>query len=287
MVNDELRGRVESGFLRLVEDGHWPNLSNPTIPEQVTVHSQDAANALLDAIRCQPRAGPVWRSLRFLVDRIMRSVVNIHRLFDASAEDAAWDGAAILRTIYDAHLQALYILKEPETRGKQYVDYLWVELHQMVCVMEDNSKRLGKLTRSNLQVSGMDTVVQAEFDRVKANYPKSKGGSGLRRQWYEGTLAELAESVGYEAEYRIVSRMLNGPVHSSPYGLGAEPRLSGSDVTVLAWHFLHRVMGRIAEYAGVPVEEWIRAEVLRAAYLPVFSAELADLLTDGQEDAGE
>jgi len=290
MANDVGHGGIVSSFLDIVRDGEWPGLEVPTPYEWLTKHSQDATNALLDTIRGEPRAGPTWRALRLLVDRMMRSAENIHRLFDISPRDAAMDGASILRTLYDAHLQALYILKEPVGRGKLYVDFLWVELQEMVRIIEENTTHFGQMVRGNMQAAQVEQAAKAEFDAVKANYLKTKGGSGLRNHWCVGNLSDLAKALGYEGEYYILSRVLNGPVHSSPYGLQAEPRLTGKSIMLLAWHFLHRVMGRIAEYAGAPVEAWIRDEVLQSAYQPVFSvadAELADLRADLDESADE
>ena len=70
-----------------------------------------------------------------LYQRIGHASQSLYVLRDHAPHDWSVDGVSILRTIYDATLQLLWLLHDPKRRAeraKLYLDFLEVEKHQML-----------------------------------------------------------------------------------------------------------------------------------------------------------
>jgi hypothetical protein len=206
------------------------------------------ANEMLDALQQQGKKGTVTEALTPLINRAMRSVESLTFLFNRNPNDAAYDGAMILRGIYDAHLQALYILKDPESRARLYLDFYWVEWDKLRGILLTDPSSMAKQLMSSPRRAASEVYEQARFDAVKQKYLKRPAGTACRNTWYEGTLAELAKAVGYEAEYSMFSLQINGVVHSSVFSLKSHPTLGGRTLIYLAWTLVHRTLVKTAEH---------------------------------------
>jgi len=93
--------------------------------------------------------------------------------------------------------------------------------------------------------------VEREYRWVKDNYTTTKGGNRLCLTWCPGTLREISRSVDLEAEYEIFQRMLSESVHSTPIAAAHGPSIIDSDIVTLAWFFVFRFLGRIADYIEI------------------------------------
>jgi len=164
----------------------------------------------------------------------------------------------LLRAMYDAHLQALYILADPaeaEERAQLFLDYRWIEQRRKQEIIGRNPTRLAQA----LMQSPMRPMRRAERE---ANYQKlrlkflTRSGKKERANWYPGTLRDLANAIGLESEYEIIQKDLSGSVHSTPSALLAGPSFSeGEHLLLISWKLVFRVLGRIAEHHGVTLNE--------------------------------
>jgi hypothetical protein len=226
--------------------------------------SADYATEIIRAIQEHVRtASPTARALELLKNRILAAMNSLWVLRKHAPHAFGFDGMMVLRGIYDAHLQALYILSDPKTsdeRATLYLDYQWVEIHRLKGMMDSNDTDLARTLRESPKRVAAEPLQIAEFRRVRANYLNEDGK--LLRQWYRGDLRTLAKAPGVdlESEYEIMQRHLSGAVHSSPLSLVTGPVLHGETFLEMGWHMVFRVLGRIAYVHGAvlgPQLAWV------------------------------
>ena len=112
----------------------------------------------------------------------------------------------LLRAMYDAHLQALYILAndhQANARAQLFLDYRWIEQRRMQNLIERNETDMARaLLRSPKRAEG-EAEREENFQRLKPKY-LTKDGKRLRRDWYEGNLFDLAKGVGLGPECELL-----------------------------------------------------------------------------------
>ncbi len=198
----------------------------------------------------------VTKVIELLLTRIVFAGKSIQSLQEHAPHDFLFDSAMILRGIYDAMLQALYILHDPacrEERAKLYLDFRWVEKIKFIRLFDGNTTSLARrISNSSLRASA-EPALEQEFQRVKGQFEDAKGR--LRNHWYpENNLRCLAIETGFESEYEILQQQLSGYVHSSSYALIERPPFQGFLAVDLTLRFGFRVLGKFAEYAGVSLD---------------------------------
>jgi hypothetical protein len=241
------------------------------------------ANTLMGLLRQHGRPGEVTHTVAHLLNRITRSIESLTLLFRRNGNDAELDGASILRTIYDAHLQILYILQDPESRAKLYADFFNVEWHKFREMIDRRPEGLLKLVAQSPNRAKTEPANDANFRRVEAAYRRPDGS--YRQNWYVGTPRDVARKVGYEGEFLVLSRLLNPIVHSSAFGLFSPTQMNGDGMVSLAWDLLFRCIGKTLEYEGImpKVGADIATNVVRPTYKPMFELDDATLKRYRQE----
>lgn len=220
------------------------------------------ANGIAARTNAVQKPGPVTDAVELLLRRLVHAGNSLRVLYDRARDDFPFDGAMILRGIYDTMLQSLYILADPsrrESRARLYLDFYWVERHTEIELFDQNPTVLARKLKTSAKRAQAEPEIDTEFQRVRSTFLNSRGK--LRRAWYAGSLRELAKEVGFESEYEILQRQLSGAVHSSPLALKDGPRYPARFVLRLAWHFSYRVLGRFADFKGVSLDEHERQVV--------------------------
>lgn len=220
-------------------------------------------------------ASPVTRALEPFKNRINSALESLRVLDRHAQHDFRTDGMTLLRAMYDAHLQALYILADPaqaDERAQLFIDYRWIEQRGMQKLLEGNSTALAQaLLKSPKRAEG-EAAREENYQRLRPKYLTRKG-KDVRRNWYPGSLRELAREVGLESEYEILQRDLSGAVHSSPTALLAGASFSEPQhLLLVGWRLMFRVLGRIAQHHGAPLgdehEEIVRDAMANLYDLP-------------------
>ncbi len=187
------------------------------------------------------REANTWRSIRTLHEHV------------PDEEGPMVDAGSLLRVMFDAYLQAEYVVgneREASERAKDYLEFEHVEKYKRVqAVTEFDNSFTRKLKASPHRPSG-EKRLQEEYDRVKSRYftekrlknGKVKRGPGLRPHWYRGSLANVAKSLGKSDEYRILLSTFHGCVHSNPFAIRFGPPIS-RDVVL---HWASRIALRVA-----------------------------------------
>ncbi|MGW8256873.1 MAG: DUF5677 domain-containing protein [Thermoguttaceae bacterium] len=203
------------------------------------------------------RESSVTIAIELLLGRLVYAGQSIALLRNHSSHNYAFDGAMILRGMYDTMLQALYILSDPaqqKSRATQYLDYYWIEKHKMLAVCDQSPTYAGQLVSQSKMRASAEPEIEREFQRVRQTYENKNGK--LQNNWYKGDLRSLSKSVGLESEYEILQKQLSGAVHSSPFAL-REPKFFSEKFPMMlfAWRFIFRVSGKFARYTGITPED--------------------------------
>jgi hypothetical protein len=220
------------------------------------------------------------RALEPFKNRLNCALESLTALDRFAKHDWRPDGMTLLRAMYDAHLQALYILQDPtkaDERAQLFLDFRWIEQRRIQKIIEGNPTRLAqKLLQSPKRAEG-EAEREANYQKLRPRF-LTKDGKKDRGDWYPGTLRDIAVAVGLESEYEIIQKDLSGAVHSTPTLLLGGPSLSKPEhLLLLGWKLMYRVLGRIAAHHGVPLgrkhEEIIRDAMNNIYGLPAEGVE--------------
>src|SRR3972149_10665166 len=92
--------------------------------------------------------GDVVEATEMLMARLVQSGNTLRVLCDhTKSHDWTWDGASILRTSYDAMLQALYIFHDDAKRdglARRFLDFRVVEQMKLLRVVDEYSPRFSR-----------------------------------------------------------------------------------------------------------------------------------------------
>jgi hypothetical protein len=163
--------------------------------------------------------------LRFLTRACLtrRSIdVIVEHCLDSGANDAC----ALLRCIWDAYIQAAYIVFEPSesaSRANSYRDYQHVERRQLAHRVLDHDTPVSRDLKSRSGHDQHQAAVEEEFERAKSRFMSAKGK--LWNKWYSEGLPGIAGKLGIAAEHDMLVWHLHGSVHSS-YLTSSGPLLS-------------------------------------------------------------
>ena len=259
-MTEPLRGTPTVLVLNLPQK----KVSQMTDSQIIEVQAQ-IANSIAKKLNENRKATTVTNAIELLMIRIVAAGNSLRVLQEHAPHDVAFDGAMILRGIYDSMLQALYILNDPpcqEARAALYLEYRWIEKRKRIELFDSNSTTLAqRLSQSPLRQS-TEPAIDREFQRVRGNYENSK--QRLRNHWYEGSLRDLATTTGFESEYEVLQQLLSGAVHASSLALQEGPNFEGFLVMDFAWRFSLRVLGKFAEYANIKLDD-VETTLIRSA----------------------
>ena len=215
------------------------------------------AAKITDALNKHGKKDIVARAITLLQNRILQSTTTLWLLCCEARHPWDADGALILRAIYDASLQSLYILNKPELReqrARQYLDFAWIEKDWSRKWGDKYSSPLAKNFRESPMRSLGEPVLDKNLRRIRSRY-LTIAGKEWRQTWYKGSLRNLAEELGLEEEYDLLQKQLSGAVHSSPHTLLHGPVIRGTHHITWAWHFAFRLLARVVQWYGLGSEE--------------------------------
>lgn len=214
------------------------------------------------------RGSNTWRSMRTL-DRYI-----------PDDEGPMVDAGALLRVMFDAYLQAKYIADDRTAavgRAQDYLEFEHIErFKQAQKVISCNNPFADKLKASPERPSG-ELRLQNEFDRVAKRYAVAgsrrsgarKGKVQIRQNWYPGTLADLAQSVGQADEYAIILSSFHGCVHSSALAVSRGPVVGWQNILDWASTIAARVAGLSVDYNNIVLDEF-QSKLLTTLRRPYF-----------------
>lgn len=227
-------------------------------------------NSIAAKLNVVRKGTAISKAIDQLALRIVSAGDSLRLLHDKSPHNFLFDGTMVLRGIYDASLQSLYILNDAafqEERANLYLDFYWVEKMKFIRRFDRSQTQLGRHVSQSTLRANAEPEIQREFQRVQAKFLDSKGK--LRNHWYPNNLQFLAEKTGFESECEIFQQFLSGAVHASSFAM-QHPPFQGKPELMLefAWKFSFRVLGKYAEYAQVTLDV-IETEIVKSASKPL------------------
>ncbi|WP_428304573.1 DUF5677 domain-containing protein [Lacipirellula sp.] len=268
LICDECEQRVvvRSTFRLQPFDAEPPDPESMSDVELLAFQAK-LGNSVIHKLKQTQAVGDVGTAIDAMYSRIVQSGSTLLMLHsDAKEHDWSFDGNSILRTIYDVSLQALYIFHDPnesETLSRRYIDFSAVERKRFTLLFDKQANDFSRRMSRSAKRPAVEAAIDAEYQRVmrKYGYDKLKEPP---KNWYKGSLRDLAAKVGYEDEYELLQKQLSGVVHSTYDGVRGMPRYEDAHLVSLYWTFAFRVLDKIAQYIGIQLDDTERLMLHRA-----------------------
>lgn len=224
----------------------------------------------------------IGRALMFFMVRVSNTWRSIRTLRN-NTEDASGftvDAGTLLRAMFDAYLQAEYIVHDPNVANQlasDYLEYEHVERFKSVTAIMKHDNSLSAHLKASPKRTVGEKNVRSEYDRVKSRYfverkradGTVKVGPATRNTWHENNLAAIAQMLGKEDEYDSLLRNFHGCVHSSPFAVGNGPMFAGEHVVDWASTIAARVAKLNVDHHSLVISE-IHSAILSVLCKPYF-----------------
>lgn len=226
-----------------------------------------------EAGRCAGDGG-VAGAWALLNERIGEGYLSARMLREFARHDWAVDGVIILRTLYDATMQLLWLLADPDdrpNRAKMYHDFLEIETHRMFHRVVSSGTEMGAAIAKSPRLPAGEKQRQERLRTVGETYLSNKGRklfnergdsylteptAEYRKHWYPfSNLAKLAAKLRYDSEYRLFQQDLSASVHASPWSLINGPTIKPEFVLTWALTLGLRAAGAVAETYSIPLNK--------------------------------
>jgi hypothetical protein len=217
----------------------------------------DFSNGIGRRINASPALGKALKVAELLYRRMVNSCNSIMILARDAPHDCRVDIGMLLRGIYDAMLQCMFILcdgAKQEGRASLYLDFQTVEQVKLMEIVDRNESDLAHRVPNSPLRAEAEPAIRQEYERVKGRFLNKKGEP--HQTWYEGSLRDLARHAGYEQEYEMFQNELSTLTHSSPFAMDhPQPGPGVSRVIAQAWFLSLRPLRAIAALAGVTLTQ--------------------------------
>ena len=226
------------------------NLSNE---ELIVINKQlELANQIVTKISHKDPHTPASDALRVFHKRLTSSLDTLQLICGYSKHNYHYDAVMILRGMYDAMLQAMYIISVPSEvskRAELYHDYIWIEKHSLLGRFDKSTTRFANLIKNSPMRATNEKTIIEQFNRVKTKYLCKNGR--VRSNWYPGKLDIIAKDVGLSDEYELMQHTLSKVVHSTPFGVKGNSIIKGPSALTMGFHFVFRCLGAIGKYQNI------------------------------------
>ena len=216
----------------------------------------------------------VARTSSLLYQRIGQGYRSARTLREFARHDWSVDGVIILRTLYDATMQLLWLLAVPDERAdraKLYLDFLEIEKHQMLHRVDSSGTDMGTAMAESPRRPEGEEQRQKKLREVGATYLTKRGRrrfddqgepylteptAEYRKHWYRpSNLGKLAAELDYDSECGMFQEDLSASVHASPWSLINGPAIKPEFVLTWAMALGLRAAGAIADAYRIPLDE--------------------------------
>jgi hypothetical protein len=203
--------------------GPLPLTYNPQAPPKDVALWQEFRRQVVTPVLAKLNEAPtpddddVANVVRFFWERTLGLANAVWVLRSTKPDGCTYEASVLLRVMYDACLQAMYIMHDEHdraARARLYLDFYWVEKKKRIRDIDSIESPMADGVRQSPRRPQAESEINRRFDEVEANY---RIKSGHRKNWYPGHLGGLAEHVGLLGEYRIVVKQLHGITHVSPW----------------------------------------------------------------------
>jgi hypothetical protein len=225
----------------------------------------------------------VSRALLYLLVRVSNTWRSIETLWHNMPDGDGFivDTGVLLRAMFDAYLQAQYIVHDPCDQGKRardYLDFEIVERYKIAKKLIAHDSPLSNRLKGSPKLATSEKELVAEYERVKGRYPDGKRKTKTRNTWYPGNLAALAHSIGKEVEYDFFVATLHGCVHSSAHAVQKGPPISPQN----ALHWASKFAACVAR-VNVQYNRFVLSD-FQQELLQTLCKDYAEIACDGKSE---
>jgi hypothetical protein len=222
--------------------------------------------SVISALHERTNADNITRSLLCFLVRVANTWNSLQLLRRGAPADFQSvfmvDAGVLLRCMFDAYMQADYIVRDPAKRTELatlYLEFQHVERYKAEEKLFRHNNPMTDVLGSSPRRAEGQARTRAEFERVKGPFlRKDKGSGGSRKkasetrdQWYEGNLGQLAEAAGRKDEYDTFVYPFSGCVHSSSYAVLKGPPVTAEYLMQFASTLAARVVNINIQYNGL------------------------------------
>ena len=232
----------------------------------------DFANGIVKKINAV-NANAILQHFQLRVMEAADTLLVLRRTPNAGVH--ARDSATVLRSQYDAMMQAVYLLTDPplfNERVQLFECFKAVELHKQLQLLKKYPPKWMLTPEFKTRI---EPGIEKRFSEVRdcfAVVNKQGKSKGLRRHWYKGSLSRLAKHYKYEEEYSHLLFKLNQAVHTSPLATPDSLRETVDHMPIWGLMFAFRILGRLAAFHSIRLSD-DEAEVTARANKDVFTPE--------------
>lgn len=250
-------------------------------PSEQTIYEEAVTlnEFVLAQVRQHVHEDSVAKASSLLCKRIVDALGSIYVLRSNAGPSWNLDGVVILRSTYDATLQLLFMLHDPEKRAERaelYLDFLYIERHNLRKQIDCSDTAVARdVASSSLRASG-EVELDAGLREVGKRYLTKEGSkifkeegqdyltspnAKYRPSWYPGTLGDLARQVGYGSEYDLFQKQASASVHASPMPLMVGSMIRSRRMIVWATFLTLRASGAVAAALDIRLNDGDRERV--------------------------
>ena len=254
------------------------------LKEVVNDHVLELLRNVIREAEPYSRTDVVARALLFFLGRVSntwRSMRVLDKHFP-DEEGPMVDAGALLRIVFDAYLQAAYVVHDKTkavVRAHDYFDFACVERYKQSQKVLSCDNPFANALKSSPERPTGEQRLQQEYDRVRGKYAVSesrkkgsqKGTVRVRTNWYPGTLADIAQSMGRLEEYSLILSSFHGCVHSSALSVEKGPLVSREYILDWASTVAARVASLSVEHNRIRLDDFY-ARLLAALNKPYFGS---------------
>lgn len=215
----------------------------------------------------------IAKASSLLSQRIVGALGSIYALRLSAGHSWSLDGMVILRSSYDATLQLVFMLHDPEKRSERaelYLDFLWIERHNLRHRIDSSNTEVAEYVASSSMRASGEEELDERLRAVGKQYLTKKGRQDLteedqryltspkakyRSHWYPGGLRDLARAVGYGSEYELFHKDASASVHASPMPLRFGPTIRARNMILWASALGLRASEAVADTYGVALSD--------------------------------
>ena len=166
------------------------------------------------------------------------------------------DPSTILRSVYDASLQAEYIVHDAAKAtdlAQNYLDFQEIERYRLIKALGKYKDEFsGKMVEGEERAAN-ELKIRERFEKVEAKFRKAHG-AGYMTSWHDEKLREFCKARGRKEEYDFMLVLLHGAAHSSALamlrGYSANPSFLMLTAANLTW----RAIGGMLDYHKIEME---------------------------------
>jgi hypothetical protein len=165
-----------------------------------------------------------------------------------------------IRAMFELALQFEYLMAEPQSRGRAYLDYSHITKHEQARALAANPVGpISEWIAESPDRTEVEKRNKENYERVRAKFTSKtkRGEERLSRNWYCMSVHDLAEKVGWSGEYRLWYTSCSAWAHCDPFSTQGGVGLSAVEpVLVIVLSYYARMLLRAGDRMVLSAEQY-------------------------------